>query len=215
MRARRSHFVAILWACSIALLQGCLPPVASQATENRDKPVVVASTDQTQVESTVSADTASEKNKAPSTPEKPFDRSDNPSRINQLDELKIAEVKLGKDTYKLWLMDTDSKRQEGMMFLRPGDVKPSEGMLFVFPEKQVDDGQRGFWMKNCSFDIDILYVEESGKVVSVHRGVAGNESSLPPGGDYRYVVELVYGEAEKQGIKKGSVIPVPKNLSAI
>ncbi len=199
--------------CLLVLLQGCQPSGAVETAENRDKPVVVASTDPAQVESTVSAD--SSKDQEPAATEAPFERSENPSRINQLDELKIAEVKIGKDTYKLWLMDTDSKRQEGMMFLRPGDVKASEGMLFVFPEKQIDDGQRGFWMKNCTFDIDILYVEDSGKVVSVHRGVAGNETSLPPGGDYRYVVELLYGQAKKQGIKKGSVIPIPKNLSAI
>ena len=202
-----------LLALVLILVQGCQPSAPVATEENRDKPVVVASTDQKQVESTVSASVDDkEANRAP---KKPFDRSDNPSRINQLNELKVAEVKLGKDTYKLWLMDTDSKRQEGMMFLRPGDVKPLEGMLFVFPETQINDGQRGFWMKNCTFDIDILYVEESGKVVSVHKGVAGNEQSLPPAGDYKYVIELLYGQAKKQGIQKGTVLSLPKDLSAI
>ncbi len=212
MRQGRLSVLSGLLAVCLLGVSGCQPTTTAAGEENRDKPVVVASTDQKQVESTVSANVG--KSGGTSTAEKPFDRSDNPSRINQLNELKIAEVKLGKDTYKLWLMDTDSKRQEGMMFLRPGDVKPLEGMLFVFRETQVNDGLRGFWMKNCTFDIDILYVDEKGKVVSVHRGVAGNETPLPPGGDYRYVIELMYGQAKKQGIQRGSVISLPKGLSA-
>lgn len=202
-----------LLAVILAITQGCQPPATESGAANRDKPVVVASTDPKQVESTVSSAVDAKEPSAKT--DKPFDRSDNPARINQLNELKVAEVKLGKDTYKLWLMDTDSKRQEGMMFLRPGDVKPLEGMLFVFPETQINDGQRGFWMKNCTFDIDILYVEDGGKVVSIHKGVAGNEQSLPPEGDYKYVIELLYGQAKKQGIKKGTVLSLPRDLSAI
>lgn len=44
-------------------------------------------------------------------------------------------------------------------------IPPGTGMIFIFPDAQV----RGFWMKNCLTDIDLIYLDPRGFVTSIHR----------------------------------------------
>ena len=38
------------------------------------------------------------------------------------------------------------------------------GMLFVFP----DANERSFWMKNCLFNIDLIFLDSRGTITAVH-----------------------------------------------
>ena len=136
------------------------------------------------------------------------------ARVHQLSELKSTTVKLGGKEHQLFLMDDEGKRQEGMMFLHDSDVENNQGMLFVFPQTQKDDGQHGFWMRNCPLGLDIIYVNDKQSVVGIGKGEPFNEKPIAPGGDYRWVVELKQGSAEKLGIKKGSKLDLPKDLKS-
>ena len=130
----------------------------------------------------------------------------NPNRINQLSELQVAPLKAATKSFRAWLMDTDSKREEGMMFLVDKDFPETRGMLFVFSSVQhVSDG-RGFWMKNCPLALDIIYVGPNHRVLNVGWGKPFNETSVTPAGDYQFVLELKRGTAKKFGIKAGSKI---------
>lgn len=137
----------------------------------------------------------------------------NPDRVYQLADLKTVMIKVNGHPIKAWVMDTDSKRQEGMMFLKDGEVKAEEGMLFLFPTD--NDANHGFWMHNTLIPLDIIYIDAAGKVVSIANGKPKDDTTLKPEAAYRNVVELKGGEAAKLGVKKGSRVEIPKDLKAV
>lgn len=92
------------------------------------------------------------------------------------------------------------------------------GMLFIFP----DDAPRTFWMRDCKIDIDILFVDRTGRVVAAHRMRAEpprqpHESeeqyllrlrrypSLAPA---RFAIELRAGSLSQLGLSVGSQVDV-------
>ena len=61
-------------------------------------------------------------------------------RRNQLKDLQVVELKLGtklQHKFSTWVMDTDDKRNEGMMFLEDQDVSKTQAMIFVFKVDQI------------------------------------------------------------------------------
>ena len=149
-----------------------------------------------------------------STAEKPTTSAPvgNPNRIFQLDKLAKTDVKAAGHTYHCWIMDTDSKRQEGMMFLEDKDVKSDEGMVFVFSSDESPD--HGFWMHNTLVPLDIIYITSDKKVAFIAKGEKENDTSLKPGKAYRYVVELKQGTAAANGISVGTAIDIPGDVKA-
>ena len=137
-------------------------------------------------------------------------KTDNPSRVFQLRDLQRATVKVGGRPLRVWVMDDDEKRAEGMMFLRDEEVKDGEGMLFIFP----DEAQRGFWMQNTVLALDIVYLDRNGKVVSVAKGKPFSEESLPSEGPAMYVVEVKQGMADRLGLRRGAKVTIPRDLTA-
>lgn len=124
----------------------------------------------------------------------------------------MTDISANGHRVKAWVMDDDSRREEGMMFLKESDVRDDQGMIFVFPTVQVNDGRHGFWMANCPLGLDIIYIGKDKKVINVGDGRPFDRSSVQPGGDYFYVLELKHGVGKKYGIKKGSVIGMPAGL---
>jgi uncharacterized membrane protein (UPF0127 family) len=137
---------------------------------------------------------------------------DNPNRIHQLRTLKVATLTAAKQTIKAWVMDDESKRQEGMMFLKPGDVKENQGMIFLFTSLQPQANT--FWMHNCPAGLDIIYIDKNRKVVNVGKGLPESDLGVPASGPYQYVLELVPGWAKRHGLKKGDPIGIPTTLKA-
>lgn len=81
-------------------------------------------------------------------------------------------------------------------------LPPDTGMLFVFPSS----GTHGFWMKDMLFSIDIIWVDEEKRVVSLLRDVSPEtypEVFLPKT-PARYVLELDSGGADEWGIATGT-----------
>lgn len=138
---------------------------------------------------------------------------DNPNRINQLRSLKVADLKVAGTTIHAWLMDNDSKREEGMMFLTDREVKSNQGMLFVFPD--VQSSQNSFWMHNCPMGLDIIYIDSHKRVVNVGDGRPENDSQVTALRDYRWVLELKRGWSKKHGLKPGDRISIPPGIHAI
>ncbi len=140
-------------------------------------------------------------------------KGDNPKRLYQLHSLGKTKLKVGVKTIESWVMDTDAKRQEGMMFVNDKDTKISQGMIFVFGQSQ--GSEHGFWMHNTLIPLDIIYIGASKKVVGIQHGKALDDTNLPGGGDYNYVLELKKGGAAKYGIKKGSKIGIPASIKSL
>ncbi len=69
-------------------------------------------------------------------------------------------VLIRDQVFELELALTPEARERGLM--GRADLPPERGMLFVFP----DEAPRRFWMKHTRVDLDIVYLDGSGAVVS-------------------------------------------------
>ncbi len=138
----------------------------------------------------------------------------NPNRVFQLKDLDKTDLDLKGNKVHLWVMDTDSKQAEGMMFLKDGDVKADEGMLFAFYDMQTkirSGGQKsGFWMHHTLIPLDIIYFSPKGQIVNIVHGKVEDDTTLPANADYQNVIELKAGTAARFGLKVGDTVSIPR-----
>lgn len=99
------------------------------------------------------------------------------------------------------IAENDTERQKGLMF-RPF-LSDSVGMLFVFDEPS----PQSFWMRNTMISLDIIYVGQDKKIVSIQKKAKPySEESLPSFGNAQYVVEVNGGYCDKYGIQVGDKV---------
>ena len=102
------------------------------------------------------------------------------------------------------LMINDKDRAMGLMF-RPS-LPADRALLFVFE----DITFHGIWMKNCKFPIDIVWLDESRKVVHVAPRVPPcAQEPCPvytPMRRAAYVVEMNAGAAAREKITVGAAL---------
>jgi len=103
---------------------------------------------------------------------------------------------------KLEVADTESARQKGLMFRE--HLPHGTGMLFVFPI----EAPHRFWMKNCQFPIDIIWLSSGKQVVFIAQSVPPCKNDPCP--DYGpkdqsalYVIETSAGFIRKEKLKMG------------
>lgn len=150
-------------------------------------------------------------NKNPSDTSNPYGVS-NPDRIFQTSNLETTTIKTPGGDLKLWIMDNEDKRREGMMFLKDHEVKDNEGMIFLFPDIQKLSGNYAFWMRNTILALDIDYISKDKKVINVGKGMPMNETPVPPMGDYFYVIEVKQGLSAKFGLVPGAKVQISDDL---
>jgi uncharacterized protein len=102
------------------------------------------------------------------------------------------------------VMVSDVDRQMGLMFR--ASLPQDHGMVFVFEQP----GLYGFWMKNCKFPIDMVWLDGNRKVVEIADSVPPCKKDPCPsyGGMQRsvYVVEMNAGQARREKVALGSAI---------
>jgi uncharacterized membrane protein (UPF0127 family) len=109
------------------------------------------------------------------------------------------------------VMANDADRQMGLMFRN--SLALDKGMLFVFEQP----GIYAFWMKNCKFPIDMVWMDVDHKVVEIVDNVPPCKKDPCPsyGGMQKstYVLELNAGQARREKVALGATIdfklPVP------
>jgi uncharacterized membrane protein (UPF0127 family) len=110
------------------------------------------------------------------------------------------------------IVANDELRAQGLMYRE--SVPPGTGMLFVYRQS----GQYGFWMKNTYIPLDMIWMDETGRVVALHEDVppcrADPCPGYNPGATSRYILELGAGQAKAHGVKVGSKLQLP-DLSQI
>jgi len=87
----------------------------------------------------------------------------------------------------------------------------ADGMLFVFPAA----ADYAFWMKDTHIPLDIIFIDPSRHVLSVHANAV--PESLTPmwsGGKAGSVIELDGGRSRRDGIAVGDLVQydLPKNI---
>lgn len=130
--------------------------------------------------------------------------------------LATRRVFLSGIAYELEVASDPVTRERG---LSGRDViQPRGGMLFVFP----DDAPRVFWMRDCKVDMDIAFLDRSGRIVAAHRmraeplrqAAEAEEQYLmrlrryASNGPARFAVELRAGSLSQLGLAVGGLVDV-------
>jgi uncharacterized membrane protein (UPF0127 family) len=80
------------------------------------------------------------------------------------------------------------------------------GMLFLFP----DNAPHGFWMKNTMIPLDMIWMDESGRVVYVSANTPPCKADpcpvYGPEGPARMVLEIAGGMAARENVTVGSTL---------
>ncbi len=113
------------------------------------------------------------------------------------EELAITTSR-GRFEFLVEIADEPHERTIGLMNRESMDAR--SGMLFVFDTKQVIN----MWMKNTLISLDMIFVSEKGKVVTIAENTTPHSleivSSLAP---VSFVLELNSGMAALIGLKPG------------
>lgn len=99
------------------------------------------------------------------------------------------------------IASTPEEIQQGLMFRE--SLAPDAGMLFDFGEIR----PASMWMKNTLIPLDMLFMDQTGKVVAIARNaVPGSTRSLGAGVPVRAVLEIPGGRARELGIEPGDIV---------
>ena len=122
-------------------------------------------------------------------------------------EVQIVTDKGMEYSFQLELAHTPKTRAKGLMHRQ--HLTENGGMLFIWPETAT----RLFWMKNTPVSLDILFFDQTGRLVYLHPSAMPYSlqtiSSLQP---VKYVVEIRGGLARQGGIETGAYLNIISEL---
>lgn len=125
-------------------------------------------------------------------------------------EFPRGMIKLDDVVLEVQIADTDPRRTRGLMFQ---DQMPlDQGMLFVFDTIS----QHSIWMLNMQFSLDIMWLDDDGKVLHIEKNVPPCKTALETvtcpsykGVDNAlYVLEVTAGYVDKNNITLDSVLEI-------
>lgn len=100
-------------------------------------------------------------------------------------------------------------RTRGLMH-RPS-LGEDAGMLFVFP----DSAPRTFWMRNTLVPLDLIFLDDQGRVINVEEAPPMVERpGFHSDRAARYVLELNRGWCSRHGLQAGDRIEIPADVTA-
>jgi len=85
-------------------------------------------------------------------------------KLQQVD-FPIGTIKIDDIVLSVKIADTDANMARGLMFEEK--LPYDKGMLFVFDKPET----RSMWMLNMQFNIDVIWFDGNGNVVSIDRNV--------------------------------------------
>jgi len=109
-----------------------------------------------------------------------------------------------KTVVRVEIADTEEKRQRGLMFRE--HMAPTDGMIFLFERP----GNYPFWMKNTLIPLDMIWLDQKGRIVWIAHSVPPCKADPCPSFDHEglasYVVEVVSGFAKEHKLKVGDTL---------
>ncbi len=115
--------------------------------------------------------------------------------------LTIVSADGTRHEFKIELAGTPDQQAQGLMYR--AEMDEDAGMLFVFSTTD----KRSFWMKNTFIPLDMLFIEEDGKIQHIHANAKPQDlSPITSTGDFRAVLEINGGVADKLNINPGDKI---------
>jgi uncharacterized membrane protein (UPF0127 family) len=127
-----------------------------------------------------------------------------------------VRIVFGTATIDAGVAATWAARRDGLMGRT--SLKRDEGLLFVYRTADT----RSFWMKNCCIALDILYLEDDGKVIAL-KTMEPPDPKLPEAelprfpspSPCRLVLEVEGGYARAHGVKVGSRLGLPASVQEL
>ncbi|MFZ4721734.1 MAG: DUF192 domain-containing protein [Phycisphaerales bacterium] len=130
--------------------------------------------------------------------------------------LPIETITLGGRPFELEVAATPKAVERGMSGRT--EIADGTGMIFVFPESRI----LSFWMIDCLIDIDVAYLDRTGKVVSTYtmkteapqkpgesrEAYTSRLRRYPSAEDAIFAIEVKAGLLEKLGVRPGSTVKV-------
>lgn len=126
-------------------------------------------------------------------------------------EFPRGMVKLDNVVLEVQIADTDPRRARGLMFQDP--LPFDQGMLLAFDSSN----KRSIWMLNMQFSLDIIWINDIGRVVHIEKNVPPCKTAVETvtcpsykGGnkDAQYVLEVTAGFVDKNKITTDSVLEI-------
>lgn len=109
------------------------------------------------------------------------------------------EVVINNRVFNVEVADTKAGRERGLSGHKP--LLENGGMFFIFPKSD----KHGFWMKDMTFPIDIIWIDENFKVVHIEKSVSPETypKVFYPDSPAMYVLEVSDGQASALGLRVG------------
>lgn len=114
--------------------------------------------------------------------------------------LPAITLKAGSQVIRAEIAATEESRQKGLMFREK--MAKNEGMLFVFP----DVAYHAMWMRNTPLPLAVAFMDQAGKIVSIHEMQPFTENSHQAAGPARYALEMNSEWFARNAVKTGDII---------
>ena len=114
----------------------------------------------------------------------------------------ITAVKIGGVKVLVDVAITKEEHNMGLSFRT--SLSENQGMLFVFEYPDT----YGFWMKDMNFPIDMIWISEDKKIVSIRENALPESypESYSPKDKSKYVLEVAAGFSDKNNLKEGDQV---------
>ncbi len=115
----------------------------------------------------------------------------------------IFSDSLGNTKAKIDLEIADDEYQRQLGLMNRKEMTENQGMLFIFPRQDY----LSFWMRNTFLSLDMIFVDESKTIVTIHKNTRIlSDTSYPSTKPAKYVVEVLAGFTDKYNIQVGDKI---------
>ena len=99
----------------------------------------------------------------------------------------FIDVEINGTTYHLLHLVSEEEKETGLMNVE--ELDPQEGALFDYSDEP--QAELSFWMKDTTIPLLICFVNESGKIISVHKGKPLSEEMITESSEFvAYVIEV-------------------------
>ena len=108
----------------------------------------------------------------------------------------FIDVEINGIFYHLLYLISEEEKEIGLMNVE--ELDPQEGALFDYSDEP--QAELSFWMKDTTIPLLICFINENGKVISVHQGQPMSEEMITESSEFiAYVIEVGINETIKPG----------------
>ena len=120
------------------------------------------------------------------------------------DSVATVATDTAKVRFQVELAITAQDKAQGLMHRET--LPDRAGMLFIYPNPQ----PVSFWMRNTLISLDMIFIDDQGRVARVHHNAVPLDETPIYGGDaIKAVLEINAGLAKKYGISDTSTVMHP------